>query len=286
MRRPRRGSSTTIKDAQVDLFVRYRRPGDSSAGRRRPSRDRRGREGLGHRERGAPSRRRAGGGRACRSSCGRQALPVTTSCGSSWHAPKLGFGIDRPANQLVVRLDPTTGIRLRRSTPRRNRRHPVDLDMEFTQEGGEGHAYEVGSSRPRYGDSTRFTGQDGVEETWRVFQPLLDAPPVHAYAKELSREATGSSRGSGSVARTVDEPVSPAPNRRQAAGRRARRCRRRSRRSPTTRSCPTVAPELIAPDGAVDWLCVPAVRLAERLRQPARPAGRVVPFGPFGINVP
>jgi glucose-6-phosphate 1-dehydrogenase len=33
------------------------------------------------------------------------------------------------------------------------------------------------------GDSTRFTRQDGVEETWRIMQPLLDAPPpVRAYA--------------------------------------------------------------------------------------------------------
>ena len=33
------------------------------------------------------------------------------------------------------------------------------------------------------GDSTRFTRQDGVEETWRIMQPLLDAPPpVHSYA--------------------------------------------------------------------------------------------------------
>jgi glucose-6-phosphate 1-dehydrogenase len=33
------------------------------------------------------------------------------------------------------------------------------------------------------GDSSRFTRQDGVEETWRVMQPLLDNPPtVHSYA--------------------------------------------------------------------------------------------------------
>ena len=33
------------------------------------------------------------------------------------------------------------------------------------------------------GDSSRFTRQDGVEETWRIMQPLLDAPPeVHPYA--------------------------------------------------------------------------------------------------------
>ena len=32
------------------------------------------------------------------------------------------------------------------------------------------------------GDSARFTRQDQVEETWRIMQPLLDAPPpVNAY---------------------------------------------------------------------------------------------------------
>jgi acyl-CoA synthetase (AMP-forming)/AMP-acid ligase II len=33
------------------------------------------------------------------------------------------------------------------------------------------------------GQSARFTRQDGVEETWRIMQPLLDAPPpVETYA--------------------------------------------------------------------------------------------------------
>ena len=34
------------------------------------------------------------------------------------------------------------------------------------------------------GNSTRFTRQDGVEEAWRVMQPLLDKPsPVLPYEK-------------------------------------------------------------------------------------------------------
>ncbi|HEV2982422.1 MAG TPA: hypothetical protein VGX51_13410 [Solirubrobacteraceae bacterium] len=34
------------------------------------------------------------------------------------------------------------------------------------------------------GDSKRFPRQDGVEECWRVMQPLLDSPPpVHRYAQ-------------------------------------------------------------------------------------------------------
>jgi glucose-6-phosphate 1-dehydrogenase len=33
------------------------------------------------------------------------------------------------------------------------------------------------------GQSTRFSRQDSVEETWRVMQPLLDAPsPIETYA--------------------------------------------------------------------------------------------------------
>ena len=71
------------------------------------------------------------------------------------------------------------------------------------------------------------------------------------------------------------------------ARRRAPRRRRRSRRSPTTAflsNCHTGA--LVAPDGAVDWLCVP------RFDSPSvfgalldRGAGGFR-FGPFGINVP
>ena len=56
--------------------------------------------------------------------------------------------------------------------------------MEFAEEGGEGPTpYEVLLHAAMVGDSTRFTRQDGVEETWRIMQPLLDAPPpVHPYA--------------------------------------------------------------------------------------------------------
>ncbi len=61
----------------------------------------------------------------------------------------------------------------------------IHIDMEFADEGGEGPApYEVLLHAAMQGDSTRFTRQDGVEEAWRVMQPLLAAPPpVHPYAK-------------------------------------------------------------------------------------------------------
>src|SRR5215471_9984601 len=102
--------------------------------------------------------------------------------------PKLGFARGRvaEANQLVVKLDPSTGIRLIVDAHRADvgGPAPIHLDMEFAEEGGEGATpYEVLLHAALVGDSTRFTRQDSVEETWRVMQPLLDAPPpVHTYA--------------------------------------------------------------------------------------------------------
>jgi glucose-6-phosphate 1-dehydrogenase len=107
------------------------------------------------------------------------------------HPPKLGFGNlagrDGPAsNELAVRLDPTTGIQLVLDAHRADKEgaEAVTLDMLFADEGGEGATpYEVLLQAALLGNATRFTRQDGVEETWRIMQPLLDdAPPVHSYA--------------------------------------------------------------------------------------------------------
>jgi glucose-6-phosphate 1-dehydrogenase len=105
--------------------------------------------------------------------------------------PTLGFratgGRAPEPDQLVVKLDPTTGIRFEIEAQRSDVMEPeqIQLDMEFGQEGGEGPTpYEVLLHAAMVGDSSRFTRQDGVEETWRVLQPLLDSPPpVHPYDK-------------------------------------------------------------------------------------------------------
>jgi glucose-6-phosphate 1-dehydrogenase len=102
--------------------------------------------------------------------------------------PRLGFarGRQAEANQLVVKMDPTTGVRLIVDAHRADTGGPapITLDMEFAAEGGEGPTpYEVLLHAALVGDSTRFTRQDAVEEAWRVMQPLLDdPPPVLAYA--------------------------------------------------------------------------------------------------------
>jgi glucose-6-phosphate 1-dehydrogenase len=89
-------------------------------------------------------------------------------------------------NQLVIRLDPSTGVQISFAARRADSvgAAEITLDMEFAKEGGEGPTpYEVLLEAALQGTSTRFTRQDGVEEAWRIMQPLLDAPPpVHSYA--------------------------------------------------------------------------------------------------------
>ena len=88
-------------------------------------------------------------------------------------------------NQLVVRMDPATGIRFRLDARRAASPRPevITLDMTFAQEGGEGATpYEVLLHAAMVGEANRFMRQDSVEETWRIMQPLLDAPPeVQSY---------------------------------------------------------------------------------------------------------
>ena len=102
--------------------------------------------------------------------------------------PRLGFhaGDRHPdQNQLIVKLDPSTGIRLEVDAKRHDAAdpEPIAMDMEFAEQGGEGEEpYEVLLNAAMRGDATRFTRQDGVEEAWRIMAPLLDAPPpVHPY---------------------------------------------------------------------------------------------------------
>jgi glucose-6-phosphate 1-dehydrogenase len=89
-------------------------------------------------------------------------------------------------SQIVFKIDPGTGIRMILDAQRADRRgaSEIELDMEFAEEGGEGATpYEVLLHAVLVGDSTHFTRQDSVEATWRIMQPLLDAPPpALAYA--------------------------------------------------------------------------------------------------------
>ncbi|HEX8976488.1 MAG TPA: glucose-6-phosphate dehydrogenase [Solirubrobacteraceae bacterium] len=88
-------------------------------------------------------------------------------------------------SQIVFRVDPNTGVRIMLDAHRADQKGPaaIELDMEFAQEGGSGATpYEVLFQAVITGDSSHFTRQDGVLQTWRIVQPLLDEPPpVHIY---------------------------------------------------------------------------------------------------------
>ena len=120
---------------------------------------------------------------------------------STRHGAEPARGQARPVDG---RADPA------RRLPRRHREgaEPVTLDIEFATEGGEGATpYEVLLHAAMIGDSTRFTRQDGVEETWRIMQPLLDSPPprppVRARARRARRQADDADRGPRPLARAV-----------------------------------------------------------------------------------
>jgi glucose-6-phosphate 1-dehydrogenase len=93
-------------------------------------------------------------------------LPIST------HAPD--------ADELILRIDPNPGTDLviQAKTPGANRSRAVDLSLIFADELGEApEPYERLLADAMNGDSSQFTRQDTVEETWRIVQPLLDAPP-------------------------------------------------------------------------------------------------------------
>jgi glucose-6-phosphate 1-dehydrogenase len=104
------------------------------------------------------------------------------------HPPGLGFsllGENAEPDQLVVKLDPSTGVRIQLAARRTDLvvAEQVRLDAEFSQQGGEGATpYEVLLHAAMVGRTTRFTRQDGVEEQWRMLQRLLEnPPPAEAY---------------------------------------------------------------------------------------------------------
>ena len=105
--------------------------------------------------------------------------------------PKLGFGFSgdrRPdPNQLIIRMDPRIGVRWLVDARRADAPGPetIFLDMEFSDEGGEGATpYEILLHAALVGQTVRFTRQDGVEEAWRIMQPLLEgAQSVQSYAQ-------------------------------------------------------------------------------------------------------
>ena len=54
----------------------------------------------------------------------------------------------------------------------------MDLSLNFAEQLGEApEPYERLLNDAINGDASQFTREENVEQTWRIVQPLLDAPP-------------------------------------------------------------------------------------------------------------
>ncbi|HXW38176.1 MAG TPA: glucose-6-phosphate dehydrogenase [Acidimicrobiales bacterium] len=95
--------------------------------------------------------------------------------------PRLAFAPHTPhPNQLVLRIDPNpgAGVVVQAKEPGVQSTRTVDLSLIFSEELGDApEPYERLLGDALAGDASLFTREDSVEETWRIVQPLLDAPP-------------------------------------------------------------------------------------------------------------
>ena len=103
--------------------------------------------------------------------------------------PRLGFLTNRPPpGEFIVRIDPDAGADLvvQAKEPGRQRAlRTVDFPLIFSAELGEPpEPYERLLADALQGDALLFVREDSEEQTWRIVQPLLDAPPpVEPYAR-------------------------------------------------------------------------------------------------------
>ena len=101
--------------------------------------------------------------------------------------PAIGVGPQSPPapNQLVIRIDPVPGARIRFLAKRAGDEafEPADLEVLFEHDpGAEPEPYERLLDDALRGECQLFTREDAVEQTWRIVQPLLDVPgPVDIY---------------------------------------------------------------------------------------------------------
>jgi len=101
--------------------------------------------------------------------------------------PRVGFadGAHPQPNQLVIRIDPVPGARLRFIAKQAGSEafEPADLEVLFEKTpGADPEPYERLLDDALLGHSQLFAREESVEHTWRIISPLLEQPgPVHPY---------------------------------------------------------------------------------------------------------
>jgi glucose-6-phosphate 1-dehydrogenase len=103
--------------------------------------------------------------------------------------PRLVFSPHTPhPDEFILRIDPTPGadlvVQIKEPGPEPTMR-TIDLSLIFSGELGDPpEPYERLFGDLMQGEARSFVRQDSEEETWRIVQPLLDAPPpVQSYAR-------------------------------------------------------------------------------------------------------
>ncbi len=101
--------------------------------------------------------------------------------------PVFVTGSEPDPDELILRIDPDAAADLvvQAKTPGAQTTRSIDLSLVFAQElGSMPEPYERLLGDALHGQAALFTREDSVEETWRIVQPLLDAPPpVETYAR-------------------------------------------------------------------------------------------------------
>jgi glucose-6-phosphate 1-dehydrogenase len=95
--------------------------------------------------------------------------------------PPLGIGgrATPEGDELVFRIDPAPGASMvvEAKQPGAEALRQVHLDLLFTEQlGEEPTPYERLLGDALAGDRQRFADQDAIDQTWRIVEPLLDAP--------------------------------------------------------------------------------------------------------------
>jgi glucose-6-phosphate 1-dehydrogenase len=99
------------------------------------------------------------------------------------------------ANEFVLRIDPDPGavLIINAKRPGVQSTRSVDLSLIFSEELGDApEPYERLLGDALRGDATLFTREDSIEETWRIVQPLLDAPAALETYRQGSWGPSGS----------------------------------------------------------------------------------------------
>jgi len=95
--------------------------------------------------------------------------------------PHLAFAQHPPhPDEFILRIDPTPGadLMVQAMRPGPELTQTVDLSLLFHEElGNVPEPYEQLLGDALRGNAMLFAREDGVEQTWRIVQPLLDAPP-------------------------------------------------------------------------------------------------------------